>query len=82
MGIGTQASGALVLATAHQAQRRTYGASAAGWGTMRVKESRKKVSAARPETRKDENHTQNTDASCAMCTSVDGCVWRNRRDIR
>ena len=30
MGIGTQASGALVLATAHQAQRRAYGASAAG----------------------------------------------------
>ena len=30
MVIGTQASGALVLATAHQAQRRAYGASAAG----------------------------------------------------
>ena len=28
--VGTQASGALVLATAHQAQRRAYGASAAG----------------------------------------------------
>ena len=30
MVVGTQASGALVLATAHQAQRRAYGASAAG----------------------------------------------------
>ena len=36
MVIGTQASGALVLATAHQAQRRAYGASAAGTVPRRV----------------------------------------------
>ena len=36
MVIGTQASGALVLATAHQAQRRAYGASAASTVPRRV----------------------------------------------